>query len=228
MRGVKLLVLLAGAALLAGCGLPDEYYIQPPVSLGTAGGTGDLFRFSNPDHTKDSNINFKGYELYYQFYPNLGSINVNAYDPNSTVDVVSQLINNGFWPVVSNADSWGTRTVPVIPIDPADIAASFEIHVNFRAGAPSDSNFSSPSAITLPSDIFLRRDVQDPDLVDYKTYFRNQTQLGNYVSSDRDIGTVPIGAVYLAMYALSYGLVGISTPQRSIAIYLGYLTLQID
>ena len=35
-------------------------------------------------------------------------------------------------------------------------------------------------------------------------------------------------SVWIAVFAASYGLIGVSTPQRSVPIYLGYLTVQIN
>ena len=61
MRGSKLALGIASVLALAGCGLPDQYYIQSPIPGTLAQGTGNQFNFSNPDHTKDLNINFKGY-----------------------------------------------------------------------------------------------------------------------------------------------------------------------
>jgi hypothetical protein len=238
MRGVKLLVLFACAVTLAGCGLPDQYYLQPPVPQSPAPGA--YFAFLNPNHlTGDSNVTFKGYELYYRFYPDSVSINTNAYDPNNTADVVSQLTSNGFLPVASDQDSYPARTfIPVVPIDPADIATSFSVHVNINTVGVIDSFFSfSPVIASLTGNV--RRNVQD--LVyfpgHFKTYFGNQTSIGNYQAIDADCGLitgqvvgVPTGTVYLAMYALSFGLQGTppTTPLRSIPVYLGYLQLQIN
>lgn len=235
MRGVKLLVLLACAATLANCGLPDQYYLQPPIAQGVA--PGSYFAFGNPDHLNgDSNVTFKGYELYYQFYADSSLINTNAYDPNSTVDVVSQLTSKGFLPVASDQDSFPARTfIPVVPVAAGEIGTSFSVHVNINTvGTGIDSNFSFSPPIPSPTG-YLRRDVNDnsPNVGHYKWYTSNQFASFNYQPSDADCTliaslTTGSGIVYLAMYALSYGLQGISTPLRSIPVYLGNLQLQIN
>jgi hypothetical protein len=233
MRVVKLLVLLACAATLGGCGLPDQYYLQPPIAQATAPGL--YFAFLNPDHISgDSNVTFKGYELYYQFYADSISINSNAYDPNSTADVVSQLTSNKFLPVVSDIDSFPARSIPVVPVDAADIGTSFSVHVNINTVGTTDSNFSFSPVIVSPTGN-LRRNVKGTNfyLGFYKPFYSNSTYSGNYDPFDLDCsliaGTInSTGTVYLAMYALSYGLQGISTPLRSIPVYLGYLQLQIN
>ena len=68
MSVLKSILLLTIILAMAACGLPDQYYIQAPTAGITPAGTGSQFSFSNPDHTKDLNINFKGYEIYYQLY----------------------------------------------------------------------------------------------------------------------------------------------------------------
>jgi hypothetical protein len=235
MRVVKLLVFLACAATLGGCGLPDQYYLQPPISGGLVGGTGITFTFSNPDHLSgDSNVAFKGYELYYKFYPDT-NIEYNAYDPNNTADVVSQLTSKGFLPVASDQDQYPVRNVPAIPILPADIATNFTVNVNIRIDYPNESNFSFNAPIASPTGYF-RRDIQDTSLysLHYKPFFSNSTYPGNYslLPLDADCTLIASGIsgfpIYLAMYALSYGLQGISTPIRSIPVCMGYITLSIN
>jgi hypothetical protein len=238
MRGLKLILLLAGILLEAGCGLPDQYYIQSPIPGTIAGGTGSQFNFFNPDHTKDLNITFKGYELYYQFYPDYTSININAYDPNNSADVNAQLLAAGFLPLVSGGqlapvvtspDSYPNRTDPVIPVSLGDIGTSFSVTITVVPTATPAVQYVFGGLTGLGN---LRRDVQDTVFYtgQYKDFQANGVTTGNYVLGDVDCTKIPTipDPVYLAMYAVSYGLVGISTPQRSVPIYLGYLTITIN
>jgi hypothetical protein len=235
MRVLKPILLLAIVLVMAGCGLPDQYYIQSPTAGITPAGTGSQFSFSNPDHTKDLNINFKGYEIYYQLYAPNSTININPYDPNNTSDVYSQLTSAGYRLMTSSADIYPNRTDPVIPISVGDIGTAFTVTVSITTHVPVGT-----AAAQYTTSIFgfgnLRRSVQDT--VAYPTFYKdfqyNITTLGNYNSADADCsnilsiisgGTDP---VWLVMFAVSYGLIGVSTPQRSVPTYLGYITITIN
>ncbi|MGA2479792.1 MAG: hypothetical protein ABSG63_13660 [Spirochaetia bacterium] len=240
MKGLKLILLLAATLVEAGCGLPDQYFIQSPI-LGTfAGGTGNQFNFLNPDHTKDLNITFKGYELYYQFYPQNATININPYDPNNTADVYTQLTTAGYKLMTSSADLYPNRTDPVIPIAVSDIGSSFSVTVQITTAVtpPAQAAQYTTTASTLGFGN-LRRNVQDatigaPYYPNYKDFQYNIATPLNYAITDQDCGNIlsfVTGSgnyVWIAVFAASYGLIGVSTPQRSVPIYLGYLTVQIN
>jgi hypothetical protein len=248
MQGSKLVLALVAVVAITGCGLPDQYYLRPPNPGNQPLGSGNFFTFSNPDHTKDLNINFKGYELYYQFYAPTQTVNNNVYDPNNPASVDAQLRAAGFLPVTSGgtaadgslADSYPNRTDPVIPVSFGDIGTPFSITVQVIT---STSPTVQPAAQYIFSGAlglgFLLRDVSDSSVYigKYKG-FQSNSLLGpssnNYILGDADctnIGSNIVSSsafspyVYLAMYAVSYGLIGVSTPQRSSPTYLGYLTI---
>jgi hypothetical protein len=232
MRGLKSILLLGCILVICGCGLPDQYYIQPPT-LGTfAGGTGNQFNFSNPDHTKDLNITFKGYELYYQLFPTTASIPSNPYDPNNPTDVYNQLLAAGYRLMTASADLYPNRTDPVIPISIGDIGTAFSVTVSITTDILPSAQFTT-SILGFGN---LRRSVQDipggPYYPNYKDFQRNA--LNNYGPLDADCSGILsyVGgtgnSVWIAVWAASYGLIGVSTPQRSVPIYLGYITIQIN
>jgi hypothetical protein len=236
MQGLKLILLLAGILVGAGCGLPDQYYIQSPTPGTIAGGTGIQFNFFNPDHTKDLNITFKGYELYYQLYPDT-NININAYDPNNSADVNAQLLAAGFLPLVSDTDSYPNRTDPVIPVSLGDIGTSFSVTISVTPNVTPPTpavQYVFGGIIGLGN---LHRDVAEaaggPYAGKYKDFQTNVHSTGNYAAGDTDCSKILLNIqnmtdpVYIAMYAVSYGLIGVSTPQRSVPIYLGYLAISI-
>jgi hypothetical protein len=239
MQGLKLILLLAAILVEAGCGLPDQYFIQSPIPGTIAGGTGNQFNFFNPDHTKDLNITFKGYELYYQLYPQNATININPYDPNNTADVYTQLTTAGYRMMTASTDLYPNRTDPVIPIAVSDIGSSFSVTVQITTVVtpPVQAAQYTTTASTLGFGN-LRRNVQDgaggPYSPNYKDFQYNINSPNNYILGDADCGNIQsalIGSgnsVWIAVFAASYGVIGVSTPQRSVPIYLGYLTIQIN
>lgn len=222
MKTFRRLTLLGIALLETGCGLPDTYYLQPPTVVTLAPGPG-YYQFSNPIHdpNHDINVNFTGDELYYKFYVNISDIEVSAYDPSNTSDPSVQLTAKGFWPVCLSTDSPPTRTDPVIAIGASLAQAGSTVTVMLLMS-------SAPSSFSIPSgpNGEVRRDVQNLLLpTTYKTFETNPNLSGNYILGDADMTTTLLGAstVYVAMYALSFGYTGTSTPQRSVPVYLGYL-----
>jgi hypothetical protein len=251
MQGSKLVLAFAAVLAIAGCGLPDQYYIQSPIPGTLAQGAGNQFNFLNPDHSKDLNIIFKGYELYYQLYATSSTININAYDPSKPTDVNAQLLAAGFQPVTSggislpaalSADSYPSRTHPVIPVQSADIPKGFSVIVTIiNSVTPAAQYIFSggvPAAVGAGN---LRRYVQDNSFYigQYKDFQSNVVtgSSSNYSAGDIDCNNILLNIqnstepVFIAMYAVSYGLIQYgtiqATPQRSVPIYLGYLSINI-
>jgi len=221
MKTFLRLTLLGIVLFETGCGLPDTYYLQPPSVVTLAPGPG-YYQFSNPIHdpNHDINVNFTGDELYYKFYANISDIEVSAYDPSNTSDPSVQLTAKGFWPVCLGTDSPPTRTDPVIAIGTSLAQAGSTVTVMLLMNGA--SSYSIPSGPNGE----VRRDVQNPlQPTIYKDFQTNAHVAGNYVLGDVDMTAALIGSsiVYIAMYALSFGYTGTSTPQRSVPVYLGYL-----
>jgi len=218
MKTMRLLVLLGAVLLETGCGLPDTYFLQAPTVVTLApGGAPGQFIFSNPTHDAfhDINVNFTGDELYYKFYSNISLIEQNAYDSTNTQDPSVQLTAKGFFPIVAAADTVPNRLDPVIPIGGATT-----VTVTIATSGPSTY---TPSAGTGE----IRRDIPNSasDPTRYKDF---TTVLGNYIIGDADVASMNFAGgltVYVAMYALSFGYTGASTPQRSVPTYLGYIMI---
>jgi hypothetical protein len=236
---------LCFGALLGGCGLPDQYYLAPPVVLSSATSTSNFFQFQNPDHSFDLNIVFKGFDLYYKFYADTSLIEANAYDSTSPLDAASQLKAKGFFELCARTDTPPNRNLPVVPINAAVRMDSFTVYVNINQPTVGTSFSTTSSLISYytynpPSgslvEAEIRRNMGDPLATGaYKTFLPNQWVGNNYSSPpDTDIASPVLSAIlstggnaYLAMYAVSYGVIGVSTPSRSAAEYLGYIRTYI-
>jgi hypothetical protein len=245
MRIVRLCVLLCIGALLGGCGLPDQYYLAPPLAITQATSTSNYFQFNNPDHSVDLNVVFKGFELYYKFYADASLVEGNAYDSTSPLDVSAQLKSKGFMELCAATDTQPTKSVPVVKINAAVRADSFTIYVNVNQPTSGTVTFSTPSGLISyytynpPSgslvEAEVRRGMADPAAPGaWKTFLPNRVTLNNYFNTDTDISPQVLtqvlasgGNAYLAMYAVSYGVIGVSTPSRSAAVYLGYVMTSI-
>jgi len=224
MKTTRFLVLLGMIMLEVGCGLPDTYYLQPPTVVTLAPNLGQgQFIFSNPTHdlNSDINVNFTGDELYYKFYSNIINIEQNAYDSTNTSDPSVQLLAKGFFPIVAGTDSPPNRLDPVIPIGGATTVTVTIVTNGISTYAPAAGNGE------------IRRDIQSIDSpTQYKDFQTNTTSPShdNYISTDADVASMPFSGglpVYVAMYALSFGYTGASTPQRSVPTYLGYIQISV-
>jgi hypothetical protein len=228
-----LVVLLA----VAGCGLPDSYFLQPPTPGTLAQGQTQPFIFSNPDHTNDFGVSFTGFELYYRFYNVGDTININAYDPTNPADPVTQLSNNGFLPIRSATDTQSSQSIPLINVLALGLTnATFSVQVNITGSQASPG----PGTYILGSNpaVEIRRNVIDPQLgYGFKNFLSNNypspigTTGTNYTATDADfnrlITTIIPSSAWVALYALSYGLITLSTPTRSTPVYLGYVLVNI-
>jgi len=246
MRKLRILVLLGAVLLEAGCGLPDSYFLVPPNVVTQATQLSTTFSFSNPNHANDINVYFKGFDLYYKFYPDTVSPTGNDYDSTNPADVVTQLLSKGFLPVCTASDFPSNRAIPTIPISAADAAQTgFTITItpNPPGGTPPTALLSTYSYTGVSSgfvSVEIRRNV--PDYVSangYKTFSSivyNPDLTNNYPPAGGDpeftsalysAASIHNGFTYLGMYAISYGLTGSSTPSRSTPVWLGFLQLQI-
>ena len=235
MRKLRILLLLGTVLLEAGCGLPDTYFLQPPVVVTQVNTTTNYFSFNNPIHdlNHDINVNFKGDELYYKLYGDT-AIDVNAVDPASPTDPSVQLANKGFYPITLATDSVGTRIDPVIAINSALAAAGSSVTVTIN----SDITFGGNSNFVLATNpaAEIRRGVVDLYTGNtYKVFQQNPLTLPadkSYQSTDADFAAAyatlqanGLNVMYVAWYVMSFGYTTSGTPVRSTAAYLGYMSM---
>jgi hypothetical protein len=242
MHALRLWLILLVVIAETGCGLPDQFYIASPSTVTLAGGTGNTFSFANPDHTSDSTtLNFKGFELYYKLYStdNSSAITGQDYNANNTSDVVTQLTNAGYLPVCAGTDI-NTHASPLIPVAVADISSTFSVTVSvnqFPAGAISTASYSV-IASGHQVNVEIRRNIIDNGFGSsgqFKTFLPNSLTSSDlsFVPADIDVSGIYTrvqqlgGNAYLAMYALSYGVQGLSTPIRSTPLFLGYVFVNL-
>jgi hypothetical protein len=236
MHFLKVPVMLVVLLSLAGCGLPDSYFLQPPTAGAQAAGLlAQPFFFSNPDHTADFGVSFTGFELYYRFYNVGDTVNINAYDPTNPADPVTQLSNNGFLPVRSATDILSSQSIPLINVAVLGLTNTvFSVQVNIT-GSPA----TGPGTYVLGSNasVEIRRDMIDPYAgYGFKNFLSNSylspsgTPGTNYIPTDTDFGRITTNpsTAWVALYAVSYGLVTLSTPTRSTPVYLGYSLIAIN
>jgi hypothetical protein len=241
MKALRLLLLLGAAALQAGCGLPDSYFLQAPAAVTQSGQSSINFQFNNPIHaltgTLDLNVNFIGNELYYRIYADYTTINQNVYDSTSASDPSTQLQNAGFLPMRSGSDQTNSPSIPLINIQGLAATGSTVTVVVSQSAASMASYYAVASGPTGE----IRRDVMDlyNNVNHFKVFATNANTPSysqyNYLASDSDmvfdttiapeITTVGSNTVYVAVYAVSYGTSISSTPVRSAPTYLGFMTL---
>jgi hypothetical protein len=227
MKSLPRFLLLGAVMLQVGCGLPDTFFLQAPTVVTLATGTSNNFVFSNPIHdfNHDINVSFTGNELYYKFYADL-NIDQNAYDSTNPNDPSVQLAAKGFFPLRLSTDTSSNQADPQIAIGTGLAQAGSTVTVTINGAIPASH---STYVITSGPTVEVRRNALDPNNFPYyKTFLdNNASPPSNYVpGSDVDVTSAITGPVaYVAMYAISFGYTGTSTPQRSVPVYLGYVSI---
>jgi hypothetical protein len=216
MRSLALLAILA-VLFAAGCGLPSPYFLEPPgyPKLGFASDSTPIFYVEST--TANSEPEFRGFELYYKCYKDEASIEYGFGTGNQESDLKAA----GFLPVCTASDlSPQGRSVPLIPIESDDRGSEFTITLNFNAPDTAAYEYTGPISTTVVS-TGVRRYVFDVDSgTGCKTFAYDQ-----FSPSDPDISAIHSqlsGAVYIAMYALSYGKQDLATTIWSTPVYLGW------
>jgi hypothetical protein len=234
MRKFRILLLLAAVMLEVGCGLPDSFFLQPPISTQQASPISSSFAFANPVHdiNHDINVNFTGDELFYKFYSNQSQVELNAYSSSDPTDPAQQLVNKGFNPVCLGTDPAGSRTDPVIAVSSSLSASGSTVTVSINQSPAQEG--SSYFVLATNPQVEIRRNVADTGnlLGFYKVFQENVNTTSNksYLPGDADFSAIAAalpsgGQFYVAWYATSFGYTNTSTPSRSTAVYLGYMSI---
>jgi hypothetical protein len=254
MRSLVLLAILA-VLLAAGCGLPGNYYLEPPSVFATD--SGGLLGIFNTSRSNDINVQFLGYEFLYKcYYPNdPDRITDSAY--SGADDGRNKLLQAGFHRLCRGqgnvasmlADSTpGDTTRPLVnirQISPADIGESFPItfQINHEtspvvpaiAVPASYVEYTPPSTPGNPVYLETRRFVAGTGL-QCKTFASNEAVVSNWIFSPPDADVdgemeslirTSGGYVWLMMYAFSFGRADDGSPIYSSPVYMGYIQTQI-
>jgi hypothetical protein len=211
MRRAIPVMLLAAAALLAGCGLEIVPDLDPP---GIPTPAGELTPVFHVIYVVTAIPEFRGFEVYYKFY----SSDQLLQDGLSTI---SELAAAGFHRMCSpgTLSGQGLPYVPLIPVDTADRGAGFSTDLVFDLGL---SPYMSYQASMPPPYTGLRRSATE--LLETKTFDKNVL-----IRTDIDLVDVNWDQVdsdqrlYLVAYAISYGLYDLNQSLYSSARYLGYM-----
>jgi hypothetical protein len=251
MSRLTLLPLLA-VLLLAGCGLPGNYYLEPPSPPTTPAtpSNGEGFTLTTTSRGGDIGATFFGYEYYYKCY----STDAAAYSQtgfgadNQYTELVSAgflLLCRGVNNTGSAADSSpGNRAVPLLRLDTADVGSVFAVTLWINKGeSPAELGVTAPASYLRydsPSNatadfiaIEARRFVAGTTLC--KTFDSNARvgYNGNWFGTDADTTAAMLteingdGLLYIVMYAVSYGRGDDGSFVRSSPVCLGYTRTQV-
>jgi hypothetical protein len=214
-------------------------------------------RFTIKCTTQNSEPDFRGFELYYKFYKTPAEIEANLsgvteYDlrtKNNFAPVCFQEDSFSVTPPQNLHSS--TSYKPLLFVQPLDRGSAFDITITFSSTPQTQpivryngAQYALPSFLPdAGQDISIRRNVGDIDPTSGfrghgKFFIKPLTGYQTYISSDRDIQAIwndvqPVGAggsgaVYLAMYAMSYGLQNFTSDLFSQPVYLGYVQILTD
>jgi hypothetical protein len=248
-----LVILLAVLLLLSSCGLEEIPVLQPPTQVyPQADPLTPVFTIrSTTVNGSISEPEFRGYELYYKFYPdqnvetNLSS--ATEYDLRTKYyfkPICSQTdAVNGIPPYDPNSNFHINK--PLIFVQPFDRGTSFDITIDFNIYAQYVQPVVKYNGVAVP--LFIRRNVgvSDANIEDPIGTYTNQPKFfwqpdasyQTYASSNYDVqsiyGTVMNPATgteeaYLAMYALSYGQKDLTTDLYSQPVYLGFVEINLN
>jgi hypothetical protein len=229
--------LLIAVLVLVSCGIPSAGFIGPP------GETDIQSPESVPVLTFDHNVaanateDFKGYELYYRFYDNAAADTDYDQDQQQILAEPVQpgpdlLETNGYRRVVrASSESAGTQERPLIQVPQEEKVQEFTVTLSF--GLVSTVNPDEATASWLGLQVPLARSGAQDDSQAPKGFI-----LGSYNGSEdddlqqisRDIDQVIFDLdLYVALYALGYGIDGLAFDQiYSAPRFLGYFRLQPD
>jgi hypothetical protein len=240
--GKAVALVVACFCIVSGCGLEDFVTsLRPPNNPSTlASETTPTFEINVPAGVKESQ--FRGYELYYKFYVNSSDIEISL----TGVSESELRSTYKFRPVCSGDDSYiGTPPENLHTPKPQGL---FAVPIPWLGSAFLITVTFSPSSVPNPQptvsstgpalSVSVRRNVPDTNPANYMKAkpFAPIGLLPAYQENDRDINVIwpqvkPIpdggnGVMYLAMYALSYGVADDHvTDLYSTPVYLGYTVM---
>lgn len=226
LRSILLLgVLLVMAGVgFGGCGLETVTVLNEPM-VGSVDNSNHTIKFYGT--SKNSEIQFKGFDLYYKFYKIDDYDSLQA-DMNLNISNPDDLIEKGFFKIVKSTDIQGNPTEPLIYIPPLYRGSSYTVTIDF-SNIFNVVNKSDPVIYTdnsnIVSDLQIRRGVTDASGF-YKSFYDY-----DFSSPDADLTNVvdvnpSSESIYIAFYVFSYGS-DFENTYYSNACYLGYLTINL-
>ncbi|MBW8003941.1 MAG: hypothetical protein FVQ80_18420 [Planctomycetes bacterium] len=201
---------------LSGCGLEDLLYLNPPEN--PVAHPGDK-TFTFYKTLENSELEFRGFEIYYKFY---------TWDqyPESNITDRTKFEGMGFKRLSSASDKKDNISRPLIFVPILDrTTKDFTVTIEFES-VPDHIITATASVPSQP--IEVRRGVAY-DASPYLDYFKHFDQATHsaFESSDADVSPEVwtaiegIDNIYLALYALSYGKKDLIEDVYSVPVYLG-------
>ena len=235
MRFLKILRAAALAAGMAGCGLPNPYYLTAPT-VPTLAVTGSTVAFVSPGYNQPgSQTTFTGFEIYYKFLaipPSGNDINLGGGGyPGPSI-----LQQNGYVPICLSTDKPPLqRTAPAIAVAFSDSLNSLSITLTLSTSGASSTNYNPSPPNPIPE---LGRYVSyNVSLFTAKTFADGSTypsgaNQANYQSTDTDVqslfsgGSATTSQAFVNLYVLAYGYEqGTTVVEYSTPVYMGYLSI---
>jgi hypothetical protein len=160
MSPLTRLALLGVILLETGCGLPDAFYLQPPLAgspLPNGAQVNQPFFLTGSSRSNDINVTFTGYELYYKCYGTSDTAAITA-DQNygSSSYTYNDLLLNKFYRVCRGPGSGGALAIDTTPsptanaplidiqrIDSSNIGSTFTVKITVNDGAPTLPGFTT-------------------------------------------------------------------------------------
>jgi hypothetical protein len=238
MRPLRALGLLAAAIAMSQCGLPSSFYLNPP-GQGTQALPGTPF-FYVVSTTLNSEAEFKGFDIYYKFYPSLGNVPPTTDNLAGSTHTYEDLVSAGYTSVCASTDSSASsRVLPLItvPTSPTNYrGTSFSIEFTIDVDGTFSYVTANPTVYGAPSSM-SRGIANNTNTSIYATSFKiNMSAPYNYTTADADFGNgdpalfnaLYATSVYLAMYAVSVGYDSTEGYIRSYPIFLGYVRMNAN
>ena len=225
------------------CGLPSATPVLPDPEAPAA--SGSTFTFTHPGGTDPQppgieNVN--GYEVYYKFYaPTEEGVVDDSLDDEDITAVADRtqagalptnaLVTQGFRRINGPPERegpGGTRVVPLILIDPADVETTITVSITFTVDPLS---FEEPTVAYAGESFVIRRAVDNGDLANqqYQRFSPSEIEVSDG-DVPEEIGQIP-GALRagLSLVAFAYGQgVDLSSPLYSTPIPLGMITIPLQ
>ncbi len=223
-KGIGFVLFLLIIVLInTGCGLESITVLNEP-SPGSTDPNAHTITFSGT--SKNSEIEFKGFDVYYKFYKVDDYQNLQD-DMNLSVSNPSDLVKKGFFRVTNSTDIPGNPTEPLILIPPLYRGTEYTITIDFSNIFLNKSDpviYANNNSII--SDLKIRRGVPDDSGLGYKSFYDYC-----FTCPDPDLTNISdvnpaSDSIYIAFYVFSYGS-DFENIYYSSGCYLGYLTINL-
>lgn len=208
------------------CGIDELPVLSPPLKLTESDSNGT---FSFKILTSNSELEFRGFEVYYKFYSLANDALLLA---ESNLSYYSDMKDYGFFRLTrynsdDDADKNNDNSLPLIKVEPLQRGFEAEVVINFSdiTNPYITSSTETNGLVLTPGDLGFRRGVVE---VDNTGYYKSFTDT---LEGDEDLDNITVDeaetGIYISLYVFSFGKKEHTEPIYSQALHLSRIQIQL-